>query len=150
MCRYFGTFFSNLIGFLNKKYNPVTSCVTLCHAMSRYVTPCNALCNAALHGVPIMSPNCPQCVPGTCSMMSPFYFITCNKIHFAAFACAFLINAYNNSRMRRSGMYTYTGCSESFTRTLERQMNCSSSERAKVSLLNRSFGFCSSSASWAR
>ena len=78
MRRCFGAFFFNLIGFLHKKYSPVTSCVTqsvtschravtLCHAL------CNAPCNAALHGVPIMSPDCPRFVPGTCFTMSPFY-----------------------------------------------------------------------------
>ena len=90
MRRYFGAFFFNLIGFLHKKYSPVTSCVTqsvtschravtlchaLCNAVLRYVTLlCNALCNAALHGVPIMSPDCPRFVPGTCFTMSPFYY----------------------------------------------------------------------------
>lgn len=68
MRRCFGAFFFNLIGFLHKKYSPVTSCVTqsvtschravtLCHAL------CNAPCNAALHGVPIMPPDCPRIVP---------------------------------------------------------------------------------------
>ena len=81
MRRCFGAFFFNLIGFLHKKYSPVTSCVTqnvtschravtLCHAVSRCVT----LCNAALHSVPIMSPDCPRFVPGTCLTMSPFYY----------------------------------------------------------------------------
>ena len=74
MRRCFGAFFFNLIGFLHKKYSPVTGLsrcyVTLCHAMSRYVT----LCHAALHSVPIMSPDCPRFVPGTCFTMSPFYY----------------------------------------------------------------------------
>ena len=47
MRRCFGAFFFNLIGFLHKKYSPVTSCVTQsvtsCH---RAVTLCHALCNA--------------------------------------------------------------------------------------------------------
>ena len=75
MRRCFGAFFFNLIGFLHKKYSPVTSCVTQsvtsCH---RAVTLCHALCNAALPGVPIMSPDCPRFVPGTCLTMSPFYY----------------------------------------------------------------------------
>ena len=54
MRQYFGAFFFNLIGFLHKKYSPVTG-------LSRYVT---LLCHAALHGVPIMSPDCPRFVPG--------------------------------------------------------------------------------------
>ena len=86
MRRYFGAFFFNLIGFSHKKYNPVTSCVTQsvtsCHrVVTHYVTLCHAMsriCHAALHGVPIMSPDCPRCVPGTCLTLSPFYFITSN------------------------------------------------------------------------
>ena len=56
MRQYFGAFFFNLIGFLHKKYSPVTGLsryVTLCHAaMSRCVTWCP-------HYVPGLSPICP-------------------------------------------------------------------------------------------
>ena len=68
MRRCFGAFFFNLIGFLHKKYSPVTGLsryVTLCHAaMSRYVT---LLCHAALRCYVtlryIVSPSCPRIVP---------------------------------------------------------------------------------------
>ena len=60
MRRCFGAFFFNLIGFLHKKYSPVTSCVTQsvtsCHravsvtqsvtSCHRAVKLCHALCNA--------------------------------------------------------------------------------------------------------
>jgi hypothetical protein len=47
MRRCFGAFFFNLIGFLHKKYSPVTSCVTQSvtsfTGLSRYVTLCHAV-----------------------------------------------------------------------------------------------------------
>ena len=60
--RHFGTNSANIIAFLDKKYSPVTSCVT------KSVTSCHRAVTLWSHLVT----HCPQRVPGTCPHLSHY------------------------------------------------------------------------------
>ena len=67
MRQYFGAFFFNLIGFLHKKYSPVTSVSRkvsqVVTGLSRYVTLCHAMSRCYVTLRYIVSPSCPRIVP---------------------------------------------------------------------------------------